>query len=254
MKWEQHPTNDGFHRLRIKADWSELSDDYADIVSEYQKLHIKGFRPGKTPRTLIEKRFQKEIMDDLSRRAAQRLGHQAVREVGAEVLGAAEVEAVECDKEKVFWASVVYRPMPEIDLPDLDTLTNGKADGDLRDWISLRLLERVPFEIPDNLVADELARDGEKDIDHGSPAWQAARDRIRLMLILRRIAKQEGIEVDQSDVEHRIAEKAEEFGATARELEADLARGDGLQRLKDMLLAESALTYLVEINTERRNL
>jgi FKBP-type peptidyl-prolyl cis-trans isomerase (trigger factor) len=112
----------------------------------------------------------------------------------------------------------------------------------------------VPFEIPDNLVADELARDGEKDIDHGSPAWQAARDRIRLMLILRRIAKQEGIEVDQSDVEHRIAEKAGEFGATARELEADLARGDGLQRLKDMLLAESALTYLVEINTERRNL
>jgi len=32
-------------------------------------------------------------------------------------------------------------------------------------------------------------------------------------------------------------------------LEAELAQGDGLQRLKDMLLAESVLGYLVEINT-----
>ena len=253
MKWEQHQTDDGFHRLQIKADWSELADDYDDIVSAYQKRRIKGFRPGKTPRPLIERRFQKEIMDELSQRAAQRLGRQAVREAGIEVLGTAEVAAIECDKDEPFCATVTFHPMPEIDLPDLDTLTNGKADGDLRDWISFTLLEQVPFEIPDNLVADELAREGEKDIDPESPAWQAARDRIRLMLILRRIAKQEGIEVDQGDVDNRIAEKAEEFGATARELEAELAQGDGLQRLKDMLLAERALAYLVEINTERRN-
>lgn len=249
MKWEQHQNDDGFHRLRIKADWSELADDYDDIVSAYQKRHIKGFRPGKTPRTVVEKRFQKKIMEDLSQRAAQRLGRQAVREAGIEVLGTAEVEKVECDKDKAFLATVGFHPMPEIDLPGLNTLTNGKADGDLRDRISLRLLELVPFEIPDNLVADELTREGEKDVSPESPAWQAARNRIRLMLIFKQIAKQEGIEVDKGDVDHRIAEKAEEFGATVRELEAELAQGDGLQRLKDMLLAESALGYLVEINT-----
>ena len=38
-------------------------------------------------------------------------------------------------------------------------------------------------------------------------------------------------------------------GATIEELKAELARGDGLQRLKEMLLAESALGYLMEINT-----
>ena len=252
MKWEQHQADDGFHRLRIKADWSELSDDYDDIVSAYQKLRIKGFRPGKTPRTVVEKRFQKEIMNDLSQRASQRLGRRAVREAEIEVLGTAEVEAVECDKEKAFCATVVFHPMPEIDLPDLDTLTNGKTDGDLRDRISFTLLERVPFEIPDNLVAEELAVDGEEGADPESTAWQAARDRIRLMLILKQIAKQEGIEVDQRDVDNCVAEKAEEFGATIEELEAELSRGDGLQRLKEMLLAESALGYLMEINTLKK--
>ena len=72
------------------------------------------------------------------------------------------------------------------------------------------------------------------------------------MLILKQIAKREGIEVDQRDVDNRIAEKAEEFGATIKELEVDLARGDGLQRLKEMLLAESVLGYLTEINIYQR--
>ena len=72
------------------------------------------------------------------------------------------------------------------------------------------------------------------------------------MLILKQIAKQEGIEVDQRDVDNRIAEKAEEFGATIKELEAELSRGDGLQRLKEMLLAENVLGYLMEINTQKK--
>ena len=74
------------------------------------------------------------------------------------------------------------------------------------------------------------------------------------MLILKQIAKREGIEVDQRDVDNRIAEKAEEFGATIKELETELTRGDGLKRLKEVLLAESVLGYLMEINTNRRKL
>ena len=69
------------------------------------------------------------------------------------------------------------------------------------------------------------------------------------MLILKKISRQEGIEMEQRDVDNRIAEKAEEFGATIKELQAELSQGGGRQRLKDMLLAESTLAYLMDINT-----
>ena len=42
-------------------------------------------------------------------------------------------------------------------------------------------------------------------------------------------------------------------GATIEELKAELAWGDVLQCLKEMLLAESALGYLMEINTTGGN-
>ena len=70
------------------------------------------------------------------------------------------------------------------------------------------------------------------------------------MLILKKIAKQEGIEVDETDVDNRIAEKAEEFKTTKKSLQAEFERGSGLQRLRDMLLAESTLEYLMEKSSQ----
>jgi len=249
MKWQQHTSDDGFHCLEISADWSELADDYRDILASYRTARLPGFRPGKVPQSVFEKRFQKEISAQLTQQVAQRLGREAVKEAGIEVLGQAEVEEIECGKGRDFSALVRFYPMPEIDLPDLNTLLNGESDKDPRDRMSLRLLELVSFDIPDGFIKDELTLDGEVDVDFGNAKWKAAADRIRLMLILKKIARQEGIELEQRDVDNRIAEKAEEFGATIKELQAELSQGGGRQRLKDMLLAESTLAYLMEINT-----
>jgi FKBP-type peptidyl-prolyl cis-trans isomerase (trigger factor) len=68
------------------------------------------------------------------------------------------------------------------------------------------------------------------------------------MLILKQMSRQEGIEVEETDVNDRIAEKAEEFGTTKKSLQAELEKGGGLQRLRDMLIAESTLDYLLEKN------
>lgn len=249
MKWEKDNNNDGYYRMNVEADWSELSEDYDSIVAEYAKVPVVGFRPGKVPRNIIEQRFQKEIIEDLSRRAAQHIGREAVREDGIEVLGPVEAEEIECAKDRVFRARLRFHLMPRIDLPDINNLINDNRGVDPRDHISLKLLELVSFDIPDKLVKDELDLDGMGDAAPGSADWKAATDRIKLMLILKQIARQEGIEVDEADVNTRIAEKAKEFGTTIKSLEKQFEKGGGLQRLKDILIAESTLEYLLEKNS-----
>lgn len=59
------------------------------------------------------------------------------------------------------------------------------------------------------------------------------------MLILKKIAVREGIEVSDDDVEQRIREKASEFGEDPDSLKSELQKGGGITRLRDMLLAES---------------
>jgi len=246
MKWQHHSNDKGFHRLDVEADWSELAIDYNDIVAQYAKARIPGFRPGKVPRSVVERRFQDEISDDLARRIAQRFGLEAIREAGIEVMGPAEAEEVECKKGQSFRARLCFYTRPKIDLPELSSLKIYADGSDLRDQISLLLLNVVTAEIPDGVVKDDLTLAGNDNCEADSEEWQAASDRIKLMLILKQIAQQEGIEVDKADVNDRIAEKAVEFGTTKKSLQTELEKGGGVMRLKDMLLAESTLDYLIE--------
>ena len=251
MQWTRLDNENGYCRLSIEAPWSEIADDYRDIAAQYAKVPIPGFRAGKTPQTVIERRFRKEISADLSARIAQRLGREALQEAGAEALRPFQAFEIECDKGKPFRAQVRFLPMPETRLPDLAGLLTSDDGTDPRDRISHRLLEIAPFEVPWELVREELRRDGLGESDPGSEGWTAAADRIRLMLILKKIARQEGIEVDEMDVSKRIGEKAEEFGTTKGALQKELEEGGGMARLRDMLLAESTLGYLVEINRQQ---
>jgi FKBP-type peptidyl-prolyl cis-trans isomerase (trigger factor) len=241
----------GYHRLSIEAPWSEITADYQEIVARYAKVRLPGFRPGKVPRAVIEQRFQKEIIADLSPLITERLGREAVREAGIEALGPLEAVDIECGTAKPFRAKLRYLPMPQFRLPDLADLKTDDDGTAARDRISHRLLELVPFEVPGELVRQELDLDGLAESTADSDAWTAAAERIRLMVILKRIARQEGIEVDETDVSKRIGEKAEEFGTTKGALQKELEEGGGMARLRDMLLAESTLGYLVEINRQQ---
>jgi FKBP-type peptidyl-prolyl cis-trans isomerase (trigger factor) len=247
MKVEQSDDNDGRKVLQIEAPWAEIEADYRDLVSQYAKVRVPGFRPGKAPRPVIEQRFQKEIMEAFSARITERFSLEAVRETGVETLGPIEATEIDCTKGQPFRARVRYIPMPEIELPDLGSLAAGDDSLDPRDRISRRLLEEVAFDVPDELVQAEVGDDGNINAK-GSAAWEAASDRLRLMLILKRIARQEGIDISEEDVEKRIKEKAAEFGTDPDSLKSELQKGGGTTRLKEMLLAESTLEYLMELN------
>jgi FKBP-type peptidyl-prolyl cis-trans isomerase (trigger factor) len=232
--------------LQIEVPWSEITADYHALVAQYAKIKLPGFRPDKVPQAVIEQRFHKELIEDLSARSVQRFGREAVRETGIESLGPMEAFEIECNKDQPFRARVRYLSMPEFRVPELAGLATVEDGTDALDRISRRLLELVPFEVPGELVRQELDHDGLEGCSPDSEAWRAVADRIRLMVILKKIARQEGIDVDETAVNRRIAEKAQEFGTTTGALKVELEKGGGLTRLQDMILAERTLEYLLE--------
>jgi FKBP-type peptidyl-prolyl cis-trans isomerase (trigger factor) len=251
MKWEMVPQEDGFRLLRVQVPWEKIAADYDDILNDYVRLPLPGFRPGKAPRQVVEQRFRREIAEQLSRRGAQRLCRLALEQAEAQVTGPVEVSEVEWEKGQTFRFTARFFPLPEFELPYYRSLTSLSPEGeDPHGELSHRLLELVNLVVPEEMVRAELAFEGQPDCDSDSEVWQAAARRVKLMLILKRIAREEGIEVDEVDVEQRIAEKAEVFGTEAETLRAELEEGGGIPRLRDLLLAESTLEYLLETINE----
>ncbi len=247
MKWEMIDLEDGFHQMRVEASWEEIAPDYEDILAEFKGFQVPGFRPGKVPQPVLEGRFRREISEQLSRRGAHRLGRQALEQVKVEVTGPVEVSDMEWERDQIFRFTARFFPLPEFDLPDYRSWGPGIAQADDPPGeLSLRLLETVDFPLPDELVQGELAFDGQAEHDPESEAWQAAAQRVKLMLILKRCAREEGIEIGEADLEQRIEEKAAEFETSPDTLKAELEKGGGRSRLKDLLLAENVLEYLLE--------
>jgi FKBP-type peptidyl-prolyl cis-trans isomerase (trigger factor) len=247
MKWEFLDRDQGYSRIKIEVDWEEIASDYEDIVDEYAKVPVPGFRAGKTPRQVVDKRFQKKITDDLSRRCAQRLGREALTQSDSKAASPLEVSDMECAKGRPLRFTVRFLAVPDFDVPDFGTIRIPEESEDPLSELSHWLLKHVSMRLPDELVRTELGIDGINTAEPATDEWAAAVERVKLMLILKKIAEREGIELDESDVETRMKEKASEFGTTVGELRAQLEKGGVKERLRDLLIAEYTLGYLLEM-------
>lgn len=97
-----------------------------EIDSAYRKLgktaKIKGFRPGKAPRSVLERMFRKEVHADVSSKLIQESFVDAIKETELKIIGSPQVDPPEISAGQPyrFDASVEVRPeIPEIDFKGL---------------------------------------------------------------------------------------------------------------------------------------
>jgi FKBP-type peptidyl-prolyl cis-trans isomerase (trigger factor) len=234
--------------IQIETDWDAVQADYDDILSKYFKVQIPGFRPGKAPKKMVEQRFRKKILDDLGMRCTQRLSRQALDKEGLTSTGQLSISDIEIERGKPFRFKVQCTVLPEFELPDYTELKlKTQTDDEMRDEVSEWLLDQTEFNVPEELVKQELAFDGNNKAQPGSVDWNAAFARVKLLIILREISRQDGIEVDEKDVEERIEAMASELGKRASAFRQQILQNGGLSRIRGFLLAEKTLDYLLEV-------
>jgi FKBP-type peptidyl-prolyl cis-trans isomerase (trigger factor) len=234
--------------MRIEADWGDLETDYDDLLSEYLKVPVPGFRPGRAPRGIVEKRFRKEILDDVSARCAQRLSKQSLEDEGIMAGSHISITDIQIEKGEPFSFTAEFTEIPEFELPDYPALKlSSETDEEKRDEISEWMLNQTQVEVPDEIVKQELEFGDNAEAGKGSDEWNAACQRVKLLLVLRKIAREDGIEVDDTDVDDRIEQIASGCDTTASQLRQTLLSTGGLSRISSFLLAEKTLDYLIEV-------
>jgi FKBP-type peptidyl-prolyl cis-trans isomerase (trigger factor) len=251
MKVSIENAGDHRKRVRVEAGWDKVEPDYRDILAEYSKLPVPGFRPGKAPEPMVERHFERHLLDDTAGRSVRRLSRRALEDERITVTGPISITELSISRGGRVSFTAEFTQLPSFELPEYRSM--GLADGSdaaLRDEISLRLLEDTEIEIPDEMVKEELLFEGDTSSRPGDDPWDAAEARVKLLLILAEIARRDGIEVDERDLDDRIERMAIDQGTDASSLKMFLLRNGGLSRISGFILAERTLNYMIDINVK----
>ena len=119
MKIEVENEPPGMATLRIELPPEDVRKEWDAIASNYSRYaRIPGYRAGKAPRQVIEKKFRKEIQDELTKALVSKSYHEAIAEKQLRVVSLTDVGDVEFgeDRSMRFRATVVTAP--EFELPD----------------------------------------------------------------------------------------------------------------------------------------
>ncbi len=106
-------------RLSAEIPAETVAKTRREIVSAYaRQAKVPGFRPGKIPAAVIEKRFADSIEDELKDRLARSAYAEARKQQALAILGIAQVERDQIDGDGAYRLDVEIVTEPEVEVPE----------------------------------------------------------------------------------------------------------------------------------------
>jgi trigger factor len=119
MKVKVETKPESVSTLKIELPAEEVSKEWDAIANSFAKFaKIPGYRPGKAPRTVIDKRFRKEIQDEVTKKLVSKSYREAVEQKKLRVASLTNVEQVQFGDDKTMRFEATVVTAPEFKLPD----------------------------------------------------------------------------------------------------------------------------------------
>lgn len=102
-------------RLTVEVPQDRVHREVQDAFRELSKTAtIKGFRPGKAPRSVLERKFGKDLRADVASRLIQESFVEALRETRLAMVGTPDIDPPELDENRPFVYVAAMEVQPEL--------------------------------------------------------------------------------------------------------------------------------------------
>src|SRR5205085_8201433 len=130
MKVHVEKKPESVSKLKIELPAEEVSKEWDTIANSFARFaKIPGYRPGKAPRAVVDKRFRKDIQDEVTKKLVAKSYRDAIEQKKLRVASLTNVEQVQFgdDKSLRFEATIVTAP--EFKLPDYKNISVELPDS-----------------------------------------------------------------------------------------------------------------------------
>ena len=150
--------------MRVEVESTEVDKAFESMIKDFQKsAALPGFRPGKAPRDMVVRRYEKDIQDEVKKKLIPDAYRKAVDEQKLEVIGYPDIEEIQFGKGQALQFAATVETAPEFQLPEYKGLpakreTTQVTDADVDKAINLLRERQVDYKTMERpLEANDVA-------------------------------------------------------------------------------------------------
>ncbi len=103
-------------RFEVGAD--EVEKSFEAVIKDFSKhAAMPGFRPGKAPKEMVLKQFEKDIADEVKRKLMGDSYRDAIKEQNLKVIGYPDIEEIQFGRGKPLQFAATIETAPDFELP-----------------------------------------------------------------------------------------------------------------------------------------
>lgn len=116
-------------KLHIEVPGDEVAKELEKAYAHLKKnAQIKGYRQGKVPRSVLERKFQKDVHSDVIQTLIQNTLFDAIKQQDLPMLGTPEIDFSDLTPDQPFTYSATVEIKPELGEVDFKAMTLKKTD------------------------------------------------------------------------------------------------------------------------------
>lgn len=137
--------------MRVEIEAQKVDEAFESITKDFRReANLPGFRPGKAPREMVLRKYEKDIQVETKRKLISEAYKQAIEEQKLDVLGRPEIEEIQFSRGLPLQFAATIETAPEFELPEYKGLPvkrelRSVTDGDVERALNLLREQRVSF-------------------------------------------------------------------------------------------------------------
>ena len=118
--------------LRVEVESKEVDTAFDTMLKSFQReASLPGFRPGKAPRDMVAKRYEKDIQEEVKKKLIPDSYRKAISEQKLDVVGYPDIEEIQFGKGQALQFAATIETAPEFELPEYKGLTAKRENNEV---------------------------------------------------------------------------------------------------------------------------
>ena len=148
--------------LAVTFTATEIDAEHGAVVSEFTRAaRLPGFRPGKAPAAMVQKRYAKDITEDFRQKVVTKAYRSGLEESKLDVLSVINVDEGTIEPGQEVVVKITLDVRPDFELPAYEGLPTEIAATEASDTEVDEVIERMRAERADFAVAERAAAKGD---------------------------------------------------------------------------------------------